>query len=382
MIVRQEIQILEELMTAASGSVADSKQTAVLDTNNFSGSCTYYLEVITWSDVSIAYNIRLRRFGTTTDDCTINIPTGTTSATLFTQSFTPPAAAATEYFVRISNTTGANKSMYSARIVIVQDTGASSLTDTETQIELGAPSFSTTSTTGASTGNYWKYDSANYDGSITAVFEAVLSSSSTKNTVTAKLQVDNGSFASWTDVTNASVSIATLAGGRVRAGSAFTLTSGRNYRVLIVSGNSKSSATIYSAKVILTQTGTITKFEAQYYCANWMSGTGLQGNYVNWDTTHWSGVTNVYKFAVDVSGATSTSVCSLKTANDVTTIATVSSPANQGVTTIVSMPTTQNLDVKPTTNSGDMDAERILVFVTKTPAAGGFIPRLTLMGVG
>jgi hypothetical protein len=141
-------------------------------------------------------------------------------------------------------------------VVIIQN--ATTITNTQTQIEIGNEA-TTTSTTNVPTTNpkYWKYTSANWDGTITAYFEATLACSSSKSATTAVLQTSTSITApSWSDVASSTITTTTAynSSSLVRSG-AITLTAGNWYRVAYKSGTSKSAAYIWNAKIVIDQYG-------------------------------------------------------------------------------------------------------------------------------
>jgi hypothetical protein len=75
----------------------------------------------------------------------------------------------------------------------------------------------------------------------------------------------------------------------------------------------------------------VTKLQPQYLLLNTLvaTGTALQGQLINWDSSEWSGLTNNYKLEVNAANG-SLSAMQLKTADDVTLVATVTSPDNAG----------------------------------------------------
>src|SRR6185503_6339406 len=284
--IRQEISFgattnASGLRSAASGATATSQHMVNLDTTKFNGA-TYYFEIVADTSVSISSTVTLRRSGTSTDDATCSIPTLTTAPTLIrSSSFTPPAGA-TDYVFFITSGVGGTTIVFAARIIVIQN---ASITDTETQIELGpdhivngVSTSSATFVTGADP-KYWKYTSANWDGTITAFFEVVWACVSTKVTATAELQVADGTgdgFAGFaavgSDLTLTSTTIT-----RTRS-AAVTLTAGRNYRVVYKTSNSKTAVTLYNARMVIDQTASPTKIEAQYLLNGciFSAGTGLQ----------------------------------------------------------------------------------------------------------
>src|SRR5216684_8400315 len=114
--LRQEINCIVNQLSAAGGASATSNEIVQLTTTSYSGTPTYFFEVVADSSVSISFNVTLRRKGTTTDDATCNVPLLTTAFTrIRSSSFTPPAGS-TEYVVFIDTTAGATKNVACARI--------------------------------------------------------------------------------------------------------------------------------------------------------------------------------------------------------------------------------------------------------------------------
>lgn len=107
----------------------------------------------------------------------------------------------------------------------------------------------------------------------------------------------------------------------------------------------------------------ITKFEDRYdlAMAGLDAGTGLNSKLCNWDSTEWSGGSNTYSGVVDAANGSASDV-EIRTSDDATLVATVSNPDNQGTGT-ATMPTSQNLDCKATTNNSDIYSVRLLVAV-------------------
>lgn len=246
--IRQEINILDGLVAGAASSNVDSNERILLDTTKYNGTVTYYFEVeAILSSSSIVPTVSLRRSDGTSE---ASIGSWSTSYTLKRTSFTPPAGK-TEYFIRTTSTTSVITAKL-ARIIVIQE--ADTLTNTETQIEVGR-TVTTTLTAGLGLDKIFTYNSANWDGTITAYFEATFSTATSKSAGTVKLQVDDGSFGGWADVSNASVTTTSTTPVRVRASNAFTFTAGRHYQAVLVAGNSKSGSTNYNAKIIIDQIG-------------------------------------------------------------------------------------------------------------------------------
>ncbi len=205
-------------------------------------------------------------------------------------------------------------------------------------------------------------------------------------TTTIVLQESDGTgdgFVGWTDKAYIVVGGSVASSTRVRS-SAFTPTSGRNYRIAFRNGDSRTTFGISNAKIIVDQTSAseFTLLEPQYLLANTSisSGTALQSNLTKWDSNEWSNTTNTYVHQVDAAN-NSTSVVTVNTAETGTLVtgSTVTSPDNRGVSSALTMPANGNLDMKATTNNGDVYASRILVQVAPGPKT---ISGTVLTGIG
>lgn len=191
------------------------------------------------------------------------------------------------------------------------------------------------------------------------------------HTAEIKLQVDDGSFGNWTDVTSGTIVSAGDSSSvvRVRSG-AFTPITGRNYRLVSSITNAGSTYDIYNAKIIINQAGTsITKLEPQYLLANtaFTAGTSLQNFDTYYDPADWTGAT--VDFFHDGMGANgSTSSIKLQsdpngTPADVT--GSTVTPANRTRSSEITMPgSADTIDVIATTNNSDIYASAIVAQTT------------------
>jgi len=274
--IRQEIPIIESSLGASSAIPGDELVT--LNTGSYNGTVTYAFEAV--ASYSTAGTVTLRRNdGSGTVDATLTWTSSETTASRKRVAFTPPGGA-TEYY-SYRGTAIASANVRISRIIVIQD---ATITSTETQIEVGSDQDGITGTSGAPTvftnPKYWLYTSANWNGTIAAYFEGTIRSVSTKITASLQLQVDDGSFGGWANVTNGLVQSSTGVFDLVRAGSAFTLTNGRHYRVVAYTSSSKSAIQASGAKIIMVQTDSPTLLEAQYLLLSEGDiGTGLQ-NYL------------------------------------------------------------------------------------------------------
>ena len=113
---------------------------------------------------------------------------------------------------------------------------------------------------------------------------------------------------------------------------------------------------------------TPTLLEPQYLLAPFKlaAGTSLQNYLTSWTSTEWAGSTNAYYHEVSAAD-NDTSVVEVDTAAGVqVSNSVVTSPDNRGRSASMCMPANGDLDVKATTNSGNIYASRIIVQVGGT----------------
>jgi hypothetical protein len=247
--LRHEINILNQTVT----SVNERLETVQLDLTQYNGTVSCYFEILA-SVSSGTGTVNLRDVSAGTNIATINTITGTTKTLYRSSDFSSSVVGPTrEYTVDVS----VNESVKAARIIVIQDTGSNPITNAETQIELGNETTTTATVNTAITNpKYWKYTAANWNGTMTATFEATIKAGNTKSGAEATLQVADGTgdgFVNWSDVIG--VSTTSLTANRVRTSTAFpiSLVNERYYRVALKSGTSKSAASIYNAKIIINQ---------------------------------------------------------------------------------------------------------------------------------
>jgi hypothetical protein len=270
--IRQEINIIDTSVTAGSGTTTTDVAIVQLDTTQYSGTVTYYFEVVgcnTTGSGSCTY--RLRRKGTTTDDSTVSFSTATNTLTRTrSTAFTPPAGQ-TEYILAVTAPSLSAAKCVSARIIVTQ-TDATSITSTETQIEIGNfETQSNASNIALASPKYWKYDSAKWDGTITAYAEVVYKRDSTMSSTSWFLQKSTD-LSSWSaDTTLVSASTTTTV---TRTRVAFTPANGTYYRITSQDGDTMNpSHETYSAKIVVDQTGLI----KTYWDFTQINTTSLQG---------------------------------------------------------------------------------------------------------
>lgn len=357
-IIRQEINIIDGVAGGGSGIVLGADGYVQLDTTQYVNP-TYYFET-NISTSAGGSTITLRRLGTTTDDASVS---GTPAILVRSSSFSPPAGQ-TVYGIFSSNTT---VRVSAARIIVIDNT--STLTKTETQIEVGNKVTNLGNTTPAAVitnPKYWTYTSANWDATVTFYAEVTYSTSTTQ-TATISLQEDDGSFGGWADIKVIVSAVSNTSPTRTRSTSFTPTATGRHYRI----AGFESSATggrvyaVYNAKVIVDQSSSPTKFEPQYLLLNTADSgsTGLQAIPQEWISTEWANVTNAYYYAQDATNASDASkLQDIDNSNADITNATATGANQQIAGTAFTMPTsTHKLEVNVTNTTGVVGSGRIIV---------------------
>lgn len=147
---------------------------------------------------------------------------------------------------------------------------------------------------------YFLYESGDYDGTIEIYFEAVLKSSNASGTAYAALYDTDG-----TKITEVSTSSTSFS--RQRSG-AVSLTDGKTYCVYMKSSNASYTATIGDVRILIIQSGTVTKTCSRYTLA----GRGSHNNttygdarthYFTYTASDWDGTTSFYFEASAYNGA-------------------------------------------------------------------------------
>jgi hypothetical protein len=218
--IEQQILILHKPQTV--GGTAQG--IAYVDTARYTGA-TYYVEVVAQvtsgtGSVDFVYGAGTGSTPSGGSTVTINNITATSYTRYRSSSFS-----LTTGNVYVNNFTGTGISVTDAKIIIVQS-DATKLTDTQTQIDVGANTTSTNTTDVRPGGipHLWTYDSTKYDGTVTVYFEATLSSAGAGTTAFASLYSSTGSTCG-TQVSGSEVSITGTTNQRVRS-SGITLTTG------------------------------------------------------------------------------------------------------------------------------------------------------------
>src|SRR3990167_7607345 len=249
--VRQEINILDHVLPSISGGNTISNEIAQLDTTQYNGTVTYYFEFVALNtNASVGYNVWLTAATDGTKGST-SVPANTTAFTLFRSSAFTLATATQNCTIQFSNTAVTNQlQVKSARIVIIQN--ATTLTNTETQIEIG--NYNLTRTAEAATilvnPKYWLYTAANWDGTKTFYAEAVYDSGSMDSITVGIYESASITAPSW--ALNATIVSAAETTVPTRTRVAFTPVDGRWYTIFSHNG-SMDNHDIYRAGVAVDQ---------------------------------------------------------------------------------------------------------------------------------
>lgn len=255
--VRQEVNILDGYLGAASGSYATSSEIVNIDPADYSGA-TYYLEVV--ASTTSATNATVSLVDATTGAIARSVTVNGTSYALYrSTSFTPEAA--TNYKVRVGNES-VGKGLIAARIVILQ--GANPIADTMTQIEIGnRETYTSTATTTFASPKYWNYDSSKWSPAPTFYAEvtyantveptgSAFASSTTYSTAgsfdyvvspgTTETTVDAwGGGGAGFDASNNGAGGGAGGGGGAFASSTLNLTIGNSYSLVVGAGGDTSA---------------------------------------------------------------------------------------------------------------------------------------------
>ena len=242
--IRTELNILDHALVGA----LTSNEFVQLDTTQYNGTVTYYFEIVAAISSGSAA-VTLRDKGDSSDDASITV-TGATQTLYRSTAFTPTAGQ-TNYAV----VSAANITVKSARIIVIQN--ATTLTNTETQIEIGNYNLDRTTESAIALVNpkYWLYTAANWDGTKTFYAEAVYNSGD-MDTITVGIYESSSITApSWS--LNATIVSAATTTVPTRTRVAFTPVDGRWYTIFSLNG-SMDNHDVYNAKVIVDQEPTST----------------------------------------------------------------------------------------------------------------------------
>ena len=207
-------------------------------------------------------------------------------------------------------------SVKSAKIIILQD--AADITDTQTQIEVGQ--FGTVIPAVINTDyaipepKYWKYESAKWDPTPTFTFGFTCGIED--NMETYKIGIQEASDAAFTSdvltVANSQVTVNTEAVTYYES-SAFTPKDGYYYRMVYQGDDAKDEIYLYNAKVICTQSSSVSKLQAEYLMMNEAeTGTGNQEDYTYYDPAEWNDEGGSLTFYHEHSASNASDSCKLE----------------------------------------------------------------------
>lgn len=152
--IRQEINIIDGSVTVGGTDAAIIN----IDTTKYSGTVSYYFEVIANQGAGTTLTVNLSTGNTNT----VGIGITNANNVRVRKQFTPETGS---FDYRLNLTTGTTPTVKVARVIIFQS--AATITVTQTQIEIGnlEVGLSMATTTPMTSPKYWKYDESLWDGS-------------------------------------------------------------------------------------------------------------------------------------------------------------------------------------------------------------------------
>ena len=250
-------------------------------------SATYYFEAVIKTSAGTAYAQLYDDAGNAISGTEVSTAS-TTRVRVRSAAFTPGATGT--YTVRIKNNGTNTTTYYKASIVIIQN--GSSITATETQVSLVGQLQTTASASYVNLStiywNWFRYTSANWDGTMAIYLEATLKT--TGGTATVALHNSSDTLVTSSECATTSASYV-----RVRS-SAISLTNATDYKVMFKT--TAGTVSIADARIIIQQTGTITKTEAYIPLLKTTSGNSASGSTqvdlnmpTDYTSTNWNGST-------------------------------------------------------------------------------------------
>lgn len=272
--LEQQIEIEN---TTSQASAAGKLGKVCVNTSEYT-SGTYYFEVVATNSSGSNETVSFSKgggdggancgSGTANTNTTVTVGANTSTPTRF-RSGAIGSFPTGEVFI---SSTGANISVYSARVIILQSS-ASTLTNTMSQVEVwhdqktvGTSNSWTIDAIGCTSS--WYYDSAEYNPTPTAYFEATLKAASGQTAYMRLYDATTGAAVSGSEVSTTSTSLT-----RVRSG-AITLTSAHNYYVEYRT-SSAGAGQFVNAKVILDQNSAIYRTEMYHSYMNFTEASGF-----------------------------------------------------------------------------------------------------------
>jgi len=255
-----------DTITATSYTIGPRSCIIYVDTSKFV-SPTFYFESVLYVS-STSYTIYCELYDKTSGGAVSSSPVSSSSTTVTrvrSGAITLTSGHEFEYYAYKSSSS-ATARVYATRLIVV-DTTTAGWTKGEEQIEIG--DYETTTATSATVLSYqpiYPYNASVRDGTVAVYFEATVRSSSSSGTTYVQLYDSTGSSVV-TTVSNAGTTLT-----RVRS-SSITLTDAHNYVVRKYSSSSSYTAYVYDAKLIIQQSGTITKTELYKKTASTQTST-------------------------------------------------------------------------------------------------------------
>lgn len=367
--IRQEINLICKPVSG-SGTV-NASELVFLDTTQYSGSPTYWLEIVHSGAASNTGTWAIVVKGTST---TISGATSATKTLTRTQ-ITVGAAAASDINLICNGDGTRTQTCYAARIIILQS--ETTISQTETQIEIGnntsAAPQSNSVVADITNPKFWKYNSANWDGAKTFSVEVVWQTSA-KNTTTITLCRTSDNAA---NVTIVSAGTNSLASARTRV--TFTPVNGETYKLRALSSSSKSTYTVFCGKIIVDQSATPTKLEPQALLLNTAdAGTGAQSMLTTYTAAEWGVGTgsNTITHLVDSDNASNSAKIVTAAAADTGT-SSAATGSVQPESASFSLIDATNYDTNVTNSTGTVAGSR-LKFVYVFVAAAVVLPDLIM----
>jgi len=358
--IRQEINLL--VSTGISSGTLTLDGNVELDTTKYDSNTTYWFEAVYAGAASNTGTIKLHDIAAASNVASL---TGATSGTYIISrvQFTPTAGAR-EYMVQLVGDGTRTQVVNAARIIILQS--ETSITKTQTQIEIGSESTGLSNTTVAdiTTPKFWNYTAGNWDGTTTFFVEVVWRTSA-KNTTTITLCRTSDNAANVTVVNAGSNST-----GYTRTRVSFTPVNGETYKLRSLGSTTKSNYSIRQGKIIVVQTNTPTKISPQFLILDQLDSTVVVSNlarcFTTWNLGEWdagAGTVTYYHAMDSDNAANSIKLRNVTDSDDVTSTVTgsgqqVSSALTVGAGELV---TGKNYDCWVIDSTGAIASSRILV---------------------
>src|SRR3990167_3934145 len=369
--IEQQINIVDRTYSTNSGTYGPSDNSLGIfhwDTERYSGATLYFEANISGNCGQPFYAAIHTLGGSIVTDSAVNTANAAITR-VRSGSFT--LTDNTDYTVLVrQNACASNGTIKAARLIIIQS-DATKITDTQTQIEVGNNETTTqTSYTNLTDKKIYRYDATVFNPAptTTAYFDATLSNDTAGQTAYAALYTDGASCTS--QVTDSEVSVTGTTWTLIRS-SQLTLADDTDYSVCIKT--SANTARIANAKIILDQTaaGGITALETvqqQVNTLNTDSGTTYDSdmdylNFFNPDLAtsqrSFAGGTLTYNFEATMKVSAGTGEVRLKNDTDGTAISgsELSSTSTSYELKRTASPITANLPQYPQNSGKNLDTQ-------------------------